>query len=69
MIALVFVACLQSSPAVCEERTLTFAEANLTPYRCLMRAQLRLAEWSLTHPQWRISRWGCGRVQFAKKSI
>lgn len=61
MITLVFIACLQAQPTVCEERNLVFAEENLTPRRCLMQAQTRLAEWSLTHPRWRIGRWTCGR--------
>lgn len=62
MIALVFVACLQSDPSVCEERNLLFSERNLTPMACIMQAQTRLAEWSTSHPRWRIGRWSCGQV-------
>lgn len=67
MIVLAFVACLQGAPDTCEERNLMFGE-TMTPYHCLMQAQPRLAEWSNTHPGWRIASWRCGRPnQFATK--
>ena len=59
MIVLVFVACMQSSPDICREQNLLFAE-QISPMTCLMQAQLRLAEWSQQHPQWRIGSWRCG---------
>lgn len=68
MIALVFVVCMQSSPTVCQEQNLLFAE-TITPMTCLMQAQPRLAEWSNTHPGWRVASWRCGRPeQFATKT-
>lgn len=63
MIALVFVVCLQAEPHTCQERNLLFTDHQLTPMACLMNAQTRLAEWSATHPRWRIDRWQCGRVK------
>lgn len=62
MIALVFVACMQSDPNVCREQNLLFAE-EMTPMACLMHAQPRLAEWIETHPGWRIGSWRCGRPE------
>lgn len=69
MIALIFVTCLQSDPEICRERNLVFASETLTPQRCLMHAQFRLAEWAQSHPRWQIQRWKCGRIQYAGKSI
>ena len=60
MIALVFTACLQASPMVCQEQNLLFAE-QMTPMACLMNAQPELAKWKATHPRWRISSFKCGR--------
>lgn len=62
MIALVFVACLQSSPNVCQEQNLLFSEA-MSPMTCLMQAQPRLAEWNNENPKWRIGSWRCGRPE------
>lgn len=68
MIALVFIACLQSSPDICREQQLLYAEA-MTPMRCLMEAQPHLAQWRNAHPDWRVARWRCGRPsQFAQKA-
>lgn len=60
MISLVFIVCLQAQPDVCRERQLTFSASELTPRRCVMQAQTRLAEWAQSHPRWTISRWRCG---------
>ncbi|MEM1300220.1 MAG: hypothetical protein AAGH68_13185 [Pseudomonadota bacterium] len=67
MIVLAFVACLQSSPDVCREQNLLFSE-QMSPMTCLMQAQPRLAEWSNTHPGWRVASWRCGSSeQFGTK--
>ena len=63
MIALVFIVCLQSDPQTCQERNLLFTDQQLTPMACLMNAQTRLAEWSESHPRWRIAKWKCGQVR------
>lgn len=58
MIELVFIACLASNPATCEERALTFV--NLPGLMaCMMGAQPQLARWVEGHPKWRIERWRC----------
>ena len=66
MIALVFVVCLQQDPSVCQERNLLFSAKQLTPMACMMGAQARLAEWSASHPKWRVGRWRCGAVREGK---
>lgn len=58
MIELVFIACLATQPATCEERALTFA-AGPSLFACLHGAQPQLARWSESHPKWRIRRWSC----------
>lgn len=63
MIALLFVVCLQNEPQICQERNLLFSDQQLTPMMCLMQAQARLAEWSESHPRWRIGKWRCGRIE------
>lgn len=68
MIVLVFVACLEASPTVCEEQNLLFSEP-MSPMTCLMQAQPRLAEWTATHPRWRIGSWRCGRPEQFGTSI
>lgn len=57
MIELVFTACLASSPAVCEERSLTFIDVS--PMTCMMGAQPQLAKWVESHPKWKVSGWKC----------
>lgn len=66
MIALLFVVCLADDPDNCQQKNLLFADHQLTPMACMMQAQTRLAEWSASHPQWRIGKWQCGRVKDGK---
>lgn len=66
MIELVFIACLATAPDHCETKALQFAE-NISPGRCLMGAQPRLAEWTNTHPNWRVKRWKCRTLNFAER--
>lgn len=58
MIELVFIACLKSSPDVCEERVLSYL-AGAGASACMMQAQPELAQWALTHPDYTIVRWRC----------
>ena len=67
MIALVFITCLQTSPTVCEERTMLYQE-QMTPMACLMNAQPELAKWKATHPNWRITSYRCGRPERMAKA-
>lgn len=58
MIELFFVACLQASPAACEERTIVYQE-SVGMMACVMLAQPELARWSEAHPGVEIARWSC----------
>ena len=58
MIELVFVACLRSSPDLCEERSIAYLP-DVSVMSCMMQAQPQLAQWSETHPDHHISRWSC----------
>jgi hypothetical protein len=58
MIELFFVACLQTAPAACEERSIAYVE-DVTLMSCMMQAQPQLAEWCEAHPGLQVSRWSC----------
>lgn len=65
MIELIFVACLSSAPADCQERSLLYTD--VTPMACMMGAQPELAKWVNQHPNMRISSWKCQMVQTAEQ--
>lgn len=58
MIELIFVACLRTSPDLCEQRSIAYLQ-DVGLLGCLMRAQPELAEWSLAHPMLQVARWSC----------
>ena len=60
MIELLFVACLTSSPAICEERSELYLDVSRKT--CLTRAQPQLARWTGQNPEWQIARWSCHSV-------
>lgn len=54
--------CLVASPGVCKEEYLSLSvEQASIPTQCLMGAQPVIAEWSESHPKWRVTKWRCGR--------
>lgn len=57
MIELVFLVCLKTLPDQCEERSLAYAEINLSS--CILQAQPHLAKWAETHPGLVVARWTC----------
>lgn len=61
MIELIALICLASSPNVCRDEAIT-ASANVTPFQCLMGAQIELAKWANEHPGWRVMGWKCQRA-------
>jgi hypothetical protein len=65
MIELIFTACLLTAPADCREFHLTYADETLTPMACLMGSQAQLADWTGSHPAWRIARYKCAAVRHA----
>jgi hypothetical protein len=61
MIELLFVVCLKTMPAVCEERSLLSIE-NASLMGCMMQAQPQLAEWCESHPKHSVVKWSCRRA-------
>ncbi len=57
--ALVFLVCLISSPDSCREERFSLAFEPVSGLGCMTGAQSRLAEWTDTHPGWRVARWKC----------
>lgn len=65
MIELLFVTCLSTSPADCQEHSLLYTD--MTPMSCMMAAQPELAKWAESHPQWTISGWKCRYLNTTSK--
>lgn len=60
MIELLFIACLKTSPDVCEEKTMSFlTSGRSSPAVCTMHAMQQLAEWSAQHPAYTVTTWRC----------
>jgi hypothetical protein len=59
MIEIAAAVCLISAPVRCRDISLTFEEAAITPYSCMMYGQGELAKWTEEHPNWRIAKWSC----------
>ena len=66
---LVFLVCLISSPETCREERLNFSFEQTSGFGCMMGAPPRLAEWSNTHPRWRIARWKCRAAGLMDEAI
>jgi hypothetical protein len=58
LIELVFVACLRTTPELCEERSIAYLP-DMSLMTCMMQAQPELAQWSEAHPEHRVARWSC----------
>lgn len=56
---IVLYACLISAPATCREEHINFSMEVSAPMACMTTSQTTLAQWSESHPQWRIGRWKC----------
>lgn len=61
MVELIALICLAANPSVCRDQSIATA-ANITPFQCLMGAQIELAKWSANNPTWKIARWKCQRA-------
>lgn len=59
MIEIAAAACLISAPEHCRDVSLTFEAENLTANACMTSGQIHLAEWTNSHPNWRITRFTC----------
>lgn len=56
---LIFLVCLISSPDSCREERLSFAFEAVSDFGCMVGAQSKMAEWTNTHPGWRVASWKC----------
>jgi hypothetical protein len=68
MTVLILSTCLLADPEdptkgfntnTCKEVNLTYADENLTPMQCAMRAQPEIAKWVSEHPNWAVKKWKC----------
>ncbi len=62
MIELYVTVCLITNPVTCKKVSLNFMADTVTPQQCMMYGQSEIAKWMKGHPNWRISKWSCGRV-------
>lgn len=54
--------CLVASPVTCREEALSMSiEQVALPMQCMIGAQPLIAQWSETHPKWKVTKWRCGR--------
>ena len=62
--------CLLASPGICKEEMLPFDNKQaLLPSRCIMEAPIAIAEWSETHPKWKVTKWRCDRPDAGGRGI
>lgn len=62
--------CLVASPGVCREEALSVSvEQGPAPTQCVMSAMPVIAEWSQTHPKWKVLKWRCGRAGVGGQDI
>ncbi|MCJ8144192.1 hypothetical protein MKI84_14820 [Ancylobacter sp. A5.8] len=54
--------CLITNPGTCREEAVSVnLEQPTIPVQCMMGALPVIAEWSESHPKWRVTKWRCGR--------
>jgi hypothetical protein len=58
MIALILTVCAVSNATDCRDETFYF-ESNGSVVSCMFEAQPYIAEWSATHPKWKVKAWKC----------
>lgn len=62
--------CLVASPGTCREEALSVSVEKLRePMQCLMMAVPTIAEWSETHPKWKVLKWRCASPGVAGRDI
>ncbi len=50
--------CLLSNPTACEQKSIPVGDAGSLA-QCMYWAQPHIAEWSTTHPKYKIVKWRC----------
>jgi len=62
--------CLVASPGTCREEALSVSVEQVhVPMQCMMTAVPTIAEWSETHPKWKVLRWRCALPGAAGRDI
>jgi hypothetical protein len=63
MVELIIVACSILHGASCKEHKLSFIAqpGEISAWACAKYGQHEASKWALEHPNWRISRFKCGR--------
>ncbi len=62
--------CLIANPGTCREEAVSVgAELRPAPVQCMIGAPPVIAEWSETHPKWKVTRWRCARPGAAGRDI
>lgn len=56
--------CSLVDPTVCVERIypMNVSDTTITPYTCMVNAQMTAADFLRDYPDWRLAKWGCNRV-------
>jgi hypothetical protein len=57
---LILAVCMLTSPESCREERLTISMEQTAPTQCMIGAQPIIAEWTQTHPKWKVEKWRCG---------
>lgn len=57
-VALVMTVCLLKNATYCEKQEYQF-ESHGSLMQCMFEAQPWIAEWTTTHPKWKVMRWRC----------
>lgn len=54
--------CMIANPGTCREEALSVSMASSAmPTQCMIGAAPIIAEWSGTHPKWKVLKWRCAR--------
>jgi hypothetical protein len=66
---LVLSICLLTSPGDCREERISISMEQTAPMQCMIGAQPMIAEWTNTHPKWKVAKWRCGPAGFDGQRI
>lgn len=62
--------CLIASPVTCREEAVSVSvEIPPAPVQCMIGAMPVIAEWSETHPKWKVLKWRCARPGVGGREI
>ncbi len=65
---LILTVCMISDLKTCAEQHLLF-ESRGSLSQCMFLAQPQIAEWSGTHPEWKVIKWRCANPDAEGKPI